>query len=318
VTDRNEERGAGMAQMSAANINDLPDSAFAYIEPGGSKDADGKTTPRSKRHFPIHDEAHVRNALSRAPQSPFGDKAMPKILAAAKKYGIKTSQRAALPAGMEQRIYPAQFEVRSAPDGTGGTKYSLSGYATVYDRPYPMFDQHGEYVEQVRAGAGKKTLSENPDVVLVLNHDGMPMARTKNGSLKLSEDSTGLHTDAPALNGERQIVREVVAAVDEAILDEMSFRFHTTRQAWNDDYTQRDISEYNLHRGDVSVVTFGANPNTAVAMRAQDFDLMDEDAARALYERLGRRLTPTPETQQGRSLALLYADLDALDLSIRV
>jgi hypothetical protein len=77
------------AAMSTGSINDLPDSAFAYIEPGGSKDEDGKTTPRSLRHFPIHDEAHVRNALSRASQSPFGDKAMPKIRAAARRFGIR-------------------------------------------------------------------------------------------------------------------------------------------------------------------------------------------------------------------------------------
>jgi len=82
---------AAKADMSTASINDLPDSAFAYIEPGGSKDEDGKTTPRSLRHFPVHDAAHVRNALARAPQSPFGEKAMPKIRAAAKREGIEVS-----------------------------------------------------------------------------------------------------------------------------------------------------------------------------------------------------------------------------------
>jgi hypothetical protein len=81
-----------VAKMSSAVINDLPDSAFAFIEPGGSKDSEGKTTPRSLRHFPIHDEAHVRNALSRAPQSPFGDKAMPAIRRAAKRFGIQVSE----------------------------------------------------------------------------------------------------------------------------------------------------------------------------------------------------------------------------------
>lgn len=79
------------AEESTKTQNDLPDSAFAYIEPGGKKDEEGKTTPRSKRHFPVHDEAHARNALARAPQSPFGDKAMPKIKAAAKKFGIDVS-----------------------------------------------------------------------------------------------------------------------------------------------------------------------------------------------------------------------------------
>ena len=49
-------------QKSRKQINDLPDSDFAYIEPGGKK-VDGKTVPRSLRHLPIMDCAHVRNAL---------------------------------------------------------------------------------------------------------------------------------------------------------------------------------------------------------------------------------------------------------------
>src|SRR5258708_3374545 len=57
------------AAMTSASINDLPDSDFAYIESGGTKDSEGKTTPRSLRHFPVHDAAHVRDALSTAPQS---------------------------------------------------------------------------------------------------------------------------------------------------------------------------------------------------------------------------------------------------------
>src|SRR5690242_21622116 len=76
-----------MAMMTAAQMNDLPDSAFAYIEPGG-KVVGGKTEPRSLRHFPIHDAEHVRAALSRMSQSPFGPKARPKIEAAARKFGI--------------------------------------------------------------------------------------------------------------------------------------------------------------------------------------------------------------------------------------
>jgi hypothetical protein len=76
-----------MAEMTSADINDLPDSAFAYIEPGGTV-VDGKTEPRSLRHFPIHDAAHVRNALARLDQSPFGEKARAKVEAAAKRMGI--------------------------------------------------------------------------------------------------------------------------------------------------------------------------------------------------------------------------------------
>lgn len=84
------------AQMSAKAVNKLPDDAFAYIQPGGTKDASGRTVPRSLRHFPLTDAAHVRDALSRAPQSPFGDKAMPKIKAAAKKFGIDIAKEASV------------------------------------------------------------------------------------------------------------------------------------------------------------------------------------------------------------------------------
>lgn len=76
------------AQWSTAFINDLPDSSFLHIAPGGEKDDEGKTTPRSLRYFPVRDGdgkvdlPHLRNALSRIPQAKLpGDV---KVAAAAK------------------------------------------------------------------------------------------------------------------------------------------------------------------------------------------------------------------------------------------
>jgi phage head maturation protease len=118
------------AQLKAASINDLPDSAFAYIEPGGSKDEQGKTVPRSKRHFPIHDAAHVRNALARAPQSPFGAKAMPKIRAAAKKFGIHVAdERSADPP-----MAPVEFRDASVA-GVNFDKRIIELIAVPYEEP---------------------------------------------------------------------------------------------------------------------------------------------------------------------------------------
>lgn len=63
------------AVWTAAYVNDLPDSCFLYVEPGGEKDDEGKTVPRSLRHFPVKDAdgtvdlPHLRNALARIPQS---------------------------------------------------------------------------------------------------------------------------------------------------------------------------------------------------------------------------------------------------------
>ncbi len=68
------ERFKADAKWSTAYINDLPDSSFLYIGPGGEK-VEGKTTPRSLRKFPIKgpdgkiDLPHLRNAIARIPQS---------------------------------------------------------------------------------------------------------------------------------------------------------------------------------------------------------------------------------------------------------
>ena len=66
---------AANAAWTGKYVNDLPDSAFLYVEPGGKKDSEGKTVPRGNRHFPYKDAngevdlPHLRNALARIPQS---------------------------------------------------------------------------------------------------------------------------------------------------------------------------------------------------------------------------------------------------------
>jgi len=64
-----------VAKWTVAYINSLPDSSFLYIESGGEKDEEDKTTPRSLRHLPYKDANgavdldHVRNTLSRLDQT---------------------------------------------------------------------------------------------------------------------------------------------------------------------------------------------------------------------------------------------------------
>lgn len=155
-------------------------------------------------------------------------------------------------------------ELRAAPDGTGGSRLLFTGYASVVDEPFTMYDWYGDYVEVVRAGAFTKTLSETPDVIFCVNHDwgAVPMARTGDaGTLRLTEDSTGLYTEAD-LDGSRADVHIVQSAMDAKELNAMSFAFFVTRQTWSPDYDQRDILEVDLNGGDTSVVTFPANPAT--------------------------------------------------------
>src|ERR687887_2140734 len=70
-----------MPRLSAKERAQLPDSAFAYIDSPG------------RRRLPIHDAAHVRNALARFGQVAFEDegardRARSRLLRAAVKHGI--------------------------------------------------------------------------------------------------------------------------------------------------------------------------------------------------------------------------------------
>lgn len=188
--------------------------------------------------------------------------------------------------GIERRNYAVQLEVRK-PAAGGPSK--VEGYASVTEHGFEMWDMLGSYTEVVRTGAFKKTLSEHPQVQLLLNHGGVAMAYTKAGTLRLAEDDHGLHMSAD-VNPVRGDVRDMLTAIEDGNVDEMSFAFRATRQQWSPDYDQRDILEVDMHRGDVSVVNFGANPATSLALRSQDFERMPDDAARAMLARLEQRL----------------------------
>lgn len=338
------------AAMSSKEINDLPDSDFAYIEPGGEKDADGKTVPRSLRHYPIHDEPHVRNALARAAaEIAHGDtdaadiarKAMPAIKAAAKKFGIDVGEEksATVPAKAirseyrnvpEQRVSPrSQFEFREVPNGTGGTNLKFTGFASVTgdEATYEMEDWLGPWTESISVGAFKKTLDEGADVVFLLNHMGMTLARTKPGTLKLSEVTegakspiygvTGLHSEA-LLDPQNMYVQAMRSAVERGDLDEMSFAFRVMRQEWNADWDRRYINEVSLDKGDVSLVNYGANDHTGgtVSLRQRFTPRGQRVTLAALSEAL-------QEFRSGKTISAATADtltqalghLDAADES---
>lgn len=162
-----------------------------------------------------------------------------------------------------RRFDLADIELRETSDGM----LRFSGYASVTEHGYEV----GDFKETIARGAFKRTLSQNPDVVLLVNHEGMPLARTKSGTMTLSEDSRGYRVDAD-LNPEDPDVRGLLPKMQRGDIDQMSFAFRVTDQEWNNDYSERLIRSLDVHRGDVSIVTMGANPATTstIAMRSAD------------------------------------------------
>lgn len=219
------------------------------------------------------------------------------------------SKRGVLPGGMQIRAYPAKFEVRAMP----GSRVELTGYASTTEAPYQMYDMFGDYEENVRTGAFTKTIADGADVAYLANHGGLTMARTKNGTLQLSEDSTGLNTVA-TLNTARSDARDLVTAVEDGDVDEMSFAFQVVRQQWSPDYSQRDLVELNLNRGDVSAVNYGANPATSVGLQRS---FRHQGAARlhkiAVELRTGATLSTATMDVLSQVLDLIATADDAVD-----
>lgn len=206
-------------------------------------------------------------------------------------------------------------ELRAAPDGTGGSRLLFTGYASVVESPFIMWDWLGDYTEVVRSGAFTKTLSENPDTIFCLNHDwdSAPMARTKAGTLRLSEDEVGLYCEAD-LDAKRDDVYRVQSCMDAGELDAMSFAFYVTRQTWSPDYDQRDILEVDIDGGDTAVVTFPANPSTTgtTALRTKAANTLARSHVPALIVERARVEKRAGATLSGATLATLQEVLDLI------
>lgn len=171
------------------------------------------------------------------------------------------------------------------------------GYASVFNHDYEVTDQFGTYTERIAPGAFTRTLSEAPDVVMNLNHGaggtGLPVARTKSGTLKLSQDKIGLRVSS-TLDLSDPDVQAIQTKMRRGDLDEMSFAFRVNSQLWDENYEDRTITEVNLARGDVSIVTFGANPATIAAIRSEELDAEDERAEHFAEETVEETLVEEP------------------------
>jgi HK97 family phage prohead protease len=205
---------------TTAYVNDLPDSSFLYIAPGGRKDGDGKTMPRSLRYFPVKDAdgtpdaAHIRNALARIPQaSSIPASARAEAMTMAKKMaaahadigsgpmmgyeGAASSGRSRLLAaceelpvgvsGYQERTFELIMEVRSTGDGR-----------TLYGRavPYNVVADVGGFRERFVPGVFSRQVGSGQVAQVRLFdahedrlHGGHPIGKT----VRLAEQPDGLY-----------------------------------------------------------------------------------------------------------------------------
>lgn len=154
-------------------------------------------------------------------------------------------------------------ELRAA-DGSEGVR--VEGYAAVFNQ---IEDMAGYFEERIAPGAFSAALSRGDDVPFLVNHRGLPLARTASGTLELREDERGLWIGSD-LDPEDPDVCRIVPKMRRGDLSKMSFAFHAKRTTWDEtrDVALRTIEEVELL--DVAIVTTPGYAGTEIALRGLD------------------------------------------------
>lgn len=168
-----------------------------------------------------------------------------------------TMQWVATDINEKRSIVYSNLELRAESDGN-----TIVGYAAIWDSPSePM-----PFIEYVKRGAFSKTLNDGADVRLLVDHEGVPLARTKSGTLTLEEDDRGLRMEAK-LDPSNPDAARMISAMRRGDLSQMSFAFRTVKDQWSSDRMTRELREVQLF--DVSLVTFPAYEETVAELRTK-------------------------------------------------
>lgn len=180
--------------------------------------------------------------------------------------------------------------IRAAEDAPDDEAKIVTGYASTFEQPYTLYEGDGWiYKEVVDRSAFDET--DMTDVIMQYDHNGRVFARTKNGTLEVTPDETGLHIRADL--GGTELGRELYDEIRGGYTDKMSFGFTVTGETEESDkaddgiriITRRITQVGKLY--DVSAVSIPANDSTSIeadATRRSIGELCDGVIARIEQE----------------------------------
>lgn len=189
----------------------------------------------------------------------------------------------------ETRDY-RMFEMRAMPvteNETGKKQYRVEGYAAKFNEETVLYEVDGiQYKEVIRPGAFSG--AKMSDVVMNYNHGGKPVARTKNGTLQLTVDHTGLHVVADL--GGTEEGRRLYEEIQGGYIDKMSFAFTTRTSEYDKAKHLRSIIAFD-RIFDVAAVDIPAYDGTEIAARSwAKAEAMREQSAEAARRKLEIKL----------------------------
>jgi hypothetical protein len=199
--------------------------------------------------------------------------------------------RAAYGDNVELRV----MEVRAA-EG----ERRISGYAATFNDVTDL----GYFREQIATGAFEGRTDD--DVRLLINHTGVPLARTTNGTLRLSVDNGGLRYEAEL--ADTQEGRDLYTLIKRGDISQSSFAFSIEDEAWDNKTNLRTVLKVG-RLYDVSPVTYPAYATTTVQARAMASSA--EERAEQIQVNVQVTVTEMPDAPEMES----PDDIDEPDLA---
>lgn len=170
----------------------------------------------------------------------------------------------------------------------------IVGMPVIFNTPTVLYEIDGiEYKEIIDSRAFDGV--DLSDVILNIDHEGKPAAKTKNGTLKLEVRDNGLYMEADL--SKNQTGRELYEDVQNGFFDKMSFAFTAEAEEYNRETRTRTITKVK-RLFDVSCVSFPAYEATSVMARG----FFKAEAERELREAEANRLL---ELEKAKVLTLL-------------
>tara|TARA_R100001480_G_scaffold30488_1_gene41502 strand:- start:13 stop:786 length:774 start_codon:yes stop_codon:yes gene_type:complete len=186
-----------------------------------------------------------------------------------------------------------------------GDSNVVVGYGSVFNT---LSNDLGNFKEIIAEGAFDGRLQD--DVRFLINHDGLPLARTTNGTLRLSTDERGLRYEAEVAN--TSIGRDLIELMKNGTVNQSSFAFVVEDDSWEvrDGINIRTVNKVS-RLYDVSAVTYPAFEEAGVALRSME-EWKKTEEEKVMKENLDKE----KEEREKEEMDLTKRSLAELRLSI--
>lgn len=164
-----------------------------------------------------------------------------------------------------REIVTQKIEIREDDNGNR----TLIGYAVKWEKKSLVMGYYRKFREQFKNGAFTETLRNDDQRFLWSHNTSKVLGRTKNNTLRLSEDAVGLRFELDLPN--TTLGNDTYVSIKRGDVDGVSFGFSMISeeiQEPDDDLMLRTVTKAKLL--EVSAVAFPAYPDSEVSARGYD------------------------------------------------